>query len=484
MTNPMTLNGVSAANTIIDANHVDRVLSIGSGVTVMLSNVTLRNGNSAGDGGGIRNLGGILTLNHSTISNNHATDLGGGIDNLVGTLTLNSSTISNNSASSGGGIENRDATLTLNNSTLSNNSAHYGCGGIYHDSQSTLNAYYSTIVGNLANSAANTLGAGGGIYNDGGTVNLKGTVLAQNYAAATPSDCSGTLTSQDYNLIQTTAGCTISGATAHNITGVADVSIDSLKNNGGSTPTRALFAGSPAINAIPTAQCIDQFAAPVTVDQRGFPRPSGGACDIGAYEGSLPLPIYNRNLIRNGDAEDMAGSPTGAFVAMPNWSRNVSGTLVPYGAPGGFPLATDPGPVDRGFGFFAGGVSAYSYITQEINISSIGAAIDAGQVHYDLSGYFGGYATDDDFAALYADFLNASHGFIFSDFIGPVYAADRGNQTGLLFRGTTGLVPVGTRFIVIELDMNRSAGSYNDGYADNLSLVLSPPKVFLPLVRK
>jgi hypothetical protein len=272
--------------------------------------------------------------------------------------------------------------------------------------------------------------------------------------------------------------------TTHNLTGVANAFIDSLKNNGGSTPTRALFAGSPAINAIPTAQCIDQFAAPVTLDQRGFPRPVNGTCDIGAYEGSLPLPIYNRNLIRNGDAEDMAGSPTGAIVAMPNWSRNYSGTLVPYGAPGGFPLATDPGPVDRGFGFFAGGVSAYSYITQEINISSIGAAIDASKVHYDLSGYFGGYATDDDSAYLGARFENASHSSLGIDSTIIVYASHRGNQTGLLFRSRTGLVPVGTRFIVISLIMTRYAGSYNDAYADNLSLVLWQSKVFLPLVLK
>ena len=128
------------------------------------------------------------------------------------------------------------------------------------------------------------------------------------------------------------------------------------------------------------------------MDQRGFPRPSGGACDIGAYEGSLPLPLYNRNLIRNGDAEDMAGSPTGASVAMPNWSRDFSGTLVPYGAPGGFPLATDPGPVDRGFGFFAGGVSANATITQELDVSCPPSArrLMPMKLHYALSGYFGG----------------------------------------------------------------------------------------------
>ena len=43
---------------------------------------------------------------------------------------------------------------------------------------------------------------------------------------------------------------------------------------------------------------------------------------------------------------------------------------------------------------------------------------------------------------------------------------------------------LGTRFIEIKLDMFRYAGSYNDGYADNLSLVLWQSKVFLPLIMR
>jgi hypothetical protein len=40
--------------------------------------------------------------------------------------------------------------------------------------------------------------------------------------------------------------------------------------------------GSPAIDAIPlgTSGC----GTTITTDQRGFPRPIGGRCDIGAYE--------------------------------------------------------------------------------------------------------------------------------------------------------------------------------------------------------
>jgi hypothetical protein len=61
-----------------------------------------------------------------------------------------------------------------------------------------------------------------------------------------------------------------------------------LANNGGPTKTIALQSGSPAINAIPLAQCTDQASPPnpLTDDQRLYPRPDicEAFCDIGAYE--------------------------------------------------------------------------------------------------------------------------------------------------------------------------------------------------------
>ena len=43
----------------------------------------------------------------------------------------------------------------------------------------------------------------------------------------------------------------------------------------------------------------------------------------------------------------------------------------------------------------------------------------------------------------------------------------------MLERGTSGGLPVGTRSINALLQMTRTDGAYNDGYADNLSLVLT-----------
>jgi hypothetical protein len=56
-----------------------------------------------------------------------------------------------------------------------------------------------------------------------------------------------------------------------------DPKLGSLADNGGPTRTRALLAGSPAIDAASTPDC-------PTADQRGVLRPQGAACDIGSYE--------------------------------------------------------------------------------------------------------------------------------------------------------------------------------------------------------
>ncbi len=61
--------------------------------------------------------------------------------------------------------------------------------------------------------------------------------------------------------------------------------LDSLANNGGPTQTFALISGSPAIDAGDDTTCTN---SPVSgFDQRAMARPVG-ACDIGAFEGSVP----------------------------------------------------------------------------------------------------------------------------------------------------------------------------------------------------
>ena len=78
----------------------------------------------------------------------------------------------------------------------------------------------------------------------------------------------------------------------------ASLALEPLANNGGPTQTRALGAGSVAIDRIPVGALeANGCVAGTSTDQRGAPRAGGvglggSACDVGAYEfASTPLAV-------------------------------------------------------------------------------------------------------------------------------------------------------------------------------------------------
>ena len=280
ITKSLTISGPGASDLAVSGNNAVQVFAVNSGATVAISGLTIENGVASG-GGGISNLG-ILTVTDSAITGNKTDAFGGGIMNL-GTLTLTSSTVSGNSASccNGGGIYN-GGTLTLTNSTVSGNSvALFFGGGIYNTS--VLNMTNDTFSGNTAGCCH-----GGGIANIG-TLTVKNTILANSLKSG---NCymgsGGAIDSQGHNLSDD-AFC------AAWFTGIGDengavpgLDPDGLKDNGGSTATIALLPGSAAVDAVPISPAnyctlIDGIT-PVATDQREVARPSGSACDIGAFE--------------------------------------------------------------------------------------------------------------------------------------------------------------------------------------------------------
>lgn len=129
---------------------------------------------------------------------------------------------------------------------------------------------------------------------------------------------------------------------------------------------------------------------------------------------------------------------------------------------------------DGGLGLFygSGGVSE---ATQIIDLSASAPAIDNGEVDALLSAYIGGYTTQADNAAVSYVFRDAGGATLSSVTFGPVLMLDRGGVSGFVPFERTERLPEGTRDVVVTMRMVRSIAPYNDGYVDNVSLVLDAP---------
>lgn len=330
----LTLNGAKAATTIVDGTQTANVFTVGAGISLTLSNLTIKNGVGFSGGGGVYNLGtltvsnsnfytntalsggaifnsGMATISNSNISGNSPYFFGhsascGGIDNRT-TMTITGSTFysnyANNNVTAGGAICN-GGTMTITGSTFNTNSSqgnNGGYGGAIYAYAGTLSVTNSTFYLNSATTS------GGAIYNAGGTVqianstfginaenmggggavsNAGGSVLIQNSIVANGGNggnCSGTITSNGYNL-SSDSSCSFSGAGDFN---GKNPKLKALHSNGGPTQTMALPKGSPALDAGNPAGCRDFAGNLLTTDQRRQPRPGKGdtaGCDMGAYE--------------------------------------------------------------------------------------------------------------------------------------------------------------------------------------------------------
>ncbi len=270
---------------------------IDSPTAVSITDLTVTRCRLLLSGGAIRNFnGGALTLNNVTLTQNRA-GFGGGALSSNGPVTISNSVISYNynpaGAGGGGILIESPGSLTLKNSTVSGNTSDVTGGGIHVQGGSA--SLDSVTV------ADNSAPTGGGIAQTGGTVTLVNTIVGNNSASGSGPDLSGTITSNDYNLIEDVAGATFAPQ-AHDITGV-DPLLDPLADNGGDTETHALLAGSPAIDAGDTT---------LTTDQRGVARPQAAADDIGAFELlEVACPAFPLNVANEGELNFAIGCYNG-----------------------------------------------------------------------------------------------------------------------------------------------------------------------------
>ena len=186
----LTISGPAAGITIRrqSTDPAFRILRVGEGATVTLTNLALRNGKTdLQQGGGIINLG-TLTLVNCTVAGNASTRFGGGIENQ-GPLTLAHSTVADNSAPGGGGIDNVDVRLVATNSVIARNS-----GGGIDNRGGTLQLTNTTVSDNVGRGIAEdrststldrvriTGNSGGGYALHQGRTALTNSTIARNSA--------------------------------------------------------------------------------------------------------------------------------------------------------------------------------------------------------------------------------------------------------------------------------------------------------------
>lgn len=228
--------------------------------------------NRAGaDGGGLVVLGsGKVTLADTAVRRNSAGQLGGGVAvRSGGQLAATASSVTENQAVSyGGGIAVLGA-VTATNVTVSTNVSQHSGGGIWAGPQATVSLGFVTL-------AANAAAAGGALYNDGGAVTLRGTLIAGSPGGG---NCGGLAPVSQGSNLEDRDSCVLrgSGDLVNTAPLLQPLRVDPV----GGTLFHALGLGSPALDAAGTEGCPAD-------DQLHTKRPQGDACDIGAFEYPVP----------------------------------------------------------------------------------------------------------------------------------------------------------------------------------------------------
>jgi uncharacterized repeat protein (TIGR01451 family) len=350
------------------------------GVDLLITDVTLALGCADGtgnqrNGGAIYIDQGELTLFESTLRNNQAHS-GAGIYSAGSMgVAIFGSTLSGNTATLGAGL-NVDGQTDLINSTLSDNSTFSLGAGAFVRAGATLNLDFVTIDGSASAQPSD-------IHASDATVNIKNSILRNSRCTQDTAAPSSSWNASGFNL-DSGSGC--ANRFGSNFQAQATLNLGPLADNGGPTQTRAVLAGSQAIDA--ALDCTLQqglilgSGSPVGSDQRDEARPQSFACDIGAYESALTLPgqtIHVDEVDGEGVVAIQADGLCSLREALDNANGNVPGHA-DCEAGGGIDTVVLPAgalfTLDDAHVSDATGSTGLPHIVSKMNIQGNGATIE------------------------------------------------------------------------------------------------------------
>jgi uncharacterized repeat protein (TIGR01451 family) len=214
----LTITGVGASGTIIDATHTDRAFAVHAGASLAIADVTVENGSQSGTGastnsvspdyGGAFYNDGSLSIDSSVLRNNSVDEEGGVVyaDPAASATSITNSTVNGNTADSyGGTVASESGSITLANDTFTHNTADSDGGVLYADDTGTVGTVTisnSTLSTNVADSD------GGAVYlTAAGALNISNSTFDDD----SNDDESGGAIEDDSSLPMTVSGSTFSG---------------------------------------------------------------------------------------------------------------------------------------------------------------------------------------------------------------------------------------------------------------------------------
>ena len=204
---------------------------------------------TSGSGGGIFSTDGAVVLTDTALELNSANRAGGGIEVIGGTVTLTDSSLFGNDVAglgdadspnpgNGGGLHvSGDADVTLEGLTeVVGNAAAAEGGGLWNSAAGTMTIGAGVLIGSNTASGDDADQGGGGIYNDGGTLDIDGATILGNFADGASGSGGG--------ILSVNGAVTISGSTviADNTANRAGGGIEIV--NGSLTTTDTNFTGN------------------------------------------------------------------------------------------------------------------------------------------------------------------------------------------------------------------------------------------------